>query len=50
MGTINTRAPTHTGTDTDTRVHAPSTVAQEDPTYANTKTCCVHSKETTASY
>lgn len=44
--TINTLALTHT----DTRVHAPSTVAQTDRTYANTKTCCVHSKETAASY
>lgn len=32
------------------REHAASTVAQADPTYANTKTCCVHSKETTARY
>lgn len=49
MGTINTLAPIsqqHWCTDT----HAPSTVTQADPTYANTKTCCVHSKETTASY
>lgn len=50
MGTINTLAPTHASTDALIHVYAPSTVTQADPTYANTKTCCVYLKETTASY
>lgn len=47
MGTINTL---NTPTQALLAVYAPSTVTQADSSYANTKTCCVHSKETTASY
>lgn len=42
-------SPQHTDTLTHA-ANAPSTVTQTDLTYANTKTCCVLSKETTASY